>query len=212
MLGMNTPDVTSLRLSDQALQKRAESVAVSVAVVGQRLVEAVRGSAGWDEDIWRALRVLVGVIGTGAGGCGADVITKGSGFRGRDALELPDYGEGDGGDHGAYMAPERWLQGRDRAQNGHGTANDSEEATHHRVLLPGKDPGHGNDRMGDMDSEDTNDLEVTTQTGGARDRREYRLKHDYGQGQDPGQGKRDSSVSVSVSFVVRTSPRTSNWV
>lgn len=220
MLGMNTPDVTSLRLSDQALQKRAESVAVSVAVVGQRLVEAVRGSAGWDEDIWRALRVLVGVIGTGAGGCSTDVITRGSGFRGRDALELPVHGDGDGdgggggggggGDHGAYMAPERWLQRRDRAQNGHGAANDTEEATHHRVPPPGKDPGDGDDRMGEMDNEDKNNPEVTTQTGGARDRREYRLKHDHGQGQCPGQGKRDSSVSVS--FVVSASARASNWV
>jgi len=64
--------VTSIRLSEFALKKRAESVAVSVAVVGHRLIEAIRGSAGWDEDVWRSLRVLVDVIGLSAGG-GASV-------------------------------------------------------------------------------------------------------------------------------------------
>lgn len=66
MLGIGAPDVTSIRLSEFALKKRAEFVAVSVAVVGHRLVEAIRGSAGWDEDVWRSLRVLVDVIGISA--------------------------------------------------------------------------------------------------------------------------------------------------
>ncbi|KEF58476.1 uncharacterized protein A1O9_06402 [Exophiala aquamarina CBS 119918] len=66
MLGIGAPDVTSIRLSEFALKWRAESVAVSVAVVGHRLVEAIRGSAGWDEDVWRSLRVLVDVIGVSA--------------------------------------------------------------------------------------------------------------------------------------------------
>lgn len=79
MLGMNTPDVLSLRLSEHALYKRAESVSVSVAVVGQRLVEAVRGSAGWDEGIWRALRVLVIVIsGSGAAAAGSGGVGLGA--------------------------------------------------------------------------------------------------------------------------------------
>lgn len=85
MLGIGTPDVTSIRLSELALRKRAESVGISVTVVGQRLVEAIRGSAGWDEDIWRALRVLVDIIGLSAAASGCGNGTTGTG--------IDDYGD-----------------------------------------------------------------------------------------------------------------------
>jgi hypothetical protein len=85
MLGIGTPDVTSIRLSELALKKRAESVGISVSVVGQRLVEAIRGSAGWDEDVWRALRVLVDVIGLSAAASGCGNRNTGAGLDDYDA-------------------------------------------------------------------------------------------------------------------------------
>jgi hypothetical protein len=60
MLGIGLPDARSIRLNEYALRKRAAAVHVSIGVVGQKLVEALRGS--WDEDIWRSLKVLVEVI------------------------------------------------------------------------------------------------------------------------------------------------------
>ena len=63
MLGIGLPDTTSIQLNEYMLSKRASALHVSISVVGQRLIEALRGS--WDEDIWRSLRVLVEVIETG---------------------------------------------------------------------------------------------------------------------------------------------------
>ncbi|OCT55124.1 hypothetical protein CLCR_00010 [Cladophialophora carrionii] len=60
MLGIDLPDAASIHLNEYALRRRALAIQASVGVVGQRLVEALRGS--WDEDIWRSLRVLVEVI------------------------------------------------------------------------------------------------------------------------------------------------------
>ncbi|ETI27560.1 hypothetical protein G647_00009 [Cladophialophora carrionii CBS 160.54] len=60
MLGIGLPDAASIHLNEYALRRRALAIQVSVGVVGQTLVEALRGS--WDEDIWRSLRVLVEVI------------------------------------------------------------------------------------------------------------------------------------------------------
>ncbi|EXJ63672.1 hypothetical protein A1O7_00007 [Cladophialophora yegresii CBS 114405] len=60
MLGIGLPDAASIYLNDYALRRRASAIEASIRVVGQRLVEALRGS--WDEDIWRSLRVLVEVI------------------------------------------------------------------------------------------------------------------------------------------------------
>lgn len=60
MLGIGFPDVTSIRMNEYALGKRANAVRASIGVIGQNLVQALRGS--WDEDIWRSLRVLVEII------------------------------------------------------------------------------------------------------------------------------------------------------
>jgi hypothetical protein len=60
MLGIGLPDAASIQLNEYALRRRASAIQASVGVIGQRLVEALRGS--WDEDIWRSLRVLVEVI------------------------------------------------------------------------------------------------------------------------------------------------------
>ncbi|KIW74035.1 hypothetical protein PV04_02103 [Phialophora macrospora] len=60
MLGIGLPDAASIQLNEYALRRRALAIHASVGVIGQRLVEALRGS--WDEDIWRSLRVLVEVI------------------------------------------------------------------------------------------------------------------------------------------------------
>lgn len=148
MLGMNTPDVVSLRLSEHALHKRAESVSVSVAVVGQRLVEAVRGSAGWDEDIWRALRVLVIVIG-GGGGSGS-----GSGSVGGSATVAGLCGVGNGAEMDEDKVPwdvvcerERWRRHRvvlDPSLDDDGDVDDDEEL---------EDDDH--DRSRSIDTEDT---------------------------------------------------------
>lgn len=45
---------------DDLLRRRAQMIHVSVGVIGQRLLEAIRGS--WDEDLWTSLRVLTDVI------------------------------------------------------------------------------------------------------------------------------------------------------
>ncbi len=60
VLGVGLPDAASIRLNEYALRKRAMAGQASIGVIGQRLVEALRGS--WDEDIWRSLKVLVEVI------------------------------------------------------------------------------------------------------------------------------------------------------
>lgn len=60
MLGIGIPDATSIRMNVNALRKRATAVRASIGVIGQKLVQALRGS--WDEDIWRSLRVLVEII------------------------------------------------------------------------------------------------------------------------------------------------------
>lgn len=60
MLGIGLPDSTSIRLNEYALKRRASAIHASVEVVGQKLIEALRGS--WDDDIWRSLKVLVEVI------------------------------------------------------------------------------------------------------------------------------------------------------
>ncbi|KIV81218.1 hypothetical protein PV11_08645 [Exophiala sideris] len=62
MLGIGLPDTTSIQLNEYMLSKRASVLRVSISVVGQRLIEALRGA--WDEDIWRSLKVLVEVIET----------------------------------------------------------------------------------------------------------------------------------------------------
>ncbi|KIW25166.1 uncharacterized protein PV07_10827 [Cladophialophora immunda] len=60
MLGIGLPDETSIRLNEYALRKRAMAMQAGIGVIGQRLIEGLRGS--WDEDIWRSLKVLVEVI------------------------------------------------------------------------------------------------------------------------------------------------------
>ena len=47
---------------DIALLHRAVAVQQGVSVIGQKLVEALRGPTGFDEDVWRGLRVLVEVV------------------------------------------------------------------------------------------------------------------------------------------------------
>ncbi len=47
---------------DPALLHRAIAVQQSVSVIGQKLVETLRGVSGFDEDVWRGLRVLVEVV------------------------------------------------------------------------------------------------------------------------------------------------------
>jgi hypothetical protein len=56
----NSP--SSLSQHDTALLHRTIAVQQSVAVIGQKLVETLRGGLGFDEDIWRSLRVLVEVV------------------------------------------------------------------------------------------------------------------------------------------------------
>ena len=65
LLGIGRPDPIAERTNERALVRRAVVVSHSVGVVGQKLIEALRGA--WDEDIWRALRCLVEVI-EGCGG------------------------------------------------------------------------------------------------------------------------------------------------
>ena len=60
MLGIGLPDEATMRINEHALRRKAASIQASIAVVEQRLVEALRGS--WDEDVWRSLKVLVEVI------------------------------------------------------------------------------------------------------------------------------------------------------
>ena len=60
MLGIGLPDVTTIRLNECALRRRAAAAQASIGVIEQRLVETLRGT--WDEDIWRSLKVLVEVI------------------------------------------------------------------------------------------------------------------------------------------------------
>jgi hypothetical protein len=60
MLGIGLPDAAMMKTTEAELRQRAMAVEASINVVGQRLVEALRGSR--DEDIWRSLRVLVEVI------------------------------------------------------------------------------------------------------------------------------------------------------
>ncbi|OAP58148.1 hypothetical protein AYL99_07238 [Fonsecaea erecta] len=60
MLGIGFPEETSLRLNEYALRKRVMAMQAGIGVIGQRLIEGLRGS--WDEDIWRSLKVLVEVI------------------------------------------------------------------------------------------------------------------------------------------------------
>jgi hypothetical protein len=45
-----------------ALLHRAIAVQQSVSVVGQKIVEALRGKGGFDEDVWRCVKVLVEVV------------------------------------------------------------------------------------------------------------------------------------------------------
>ena len=47
---------------DTTLLHRTIAVQQSASVIGQRLVEALRGTSGFDEDVWRGLRVLVEVV------------------------------------------------------------------------------------------------------------------------------------------------------
>ncbi|KIY00076.1 uncharacterized protein Z520_03761 [Fonsecaea multimorphosa CBS 102226] len=60
MLGIGLPEDTAVRLNEYALRKRAMAMQAGISVIGQRLIEGLRGS--WDEDIWRSLKVLVEVI------------------------------------------------------------------------------------------------------------------------------------------------------
>jgi hypothetical protein len=60
MLGIGLPDANSTKHASDALRRRIDLLAMSVGVIGQRLVASLRGS--WDEDIWRSLKVLVEVI------------------------------------------------------------------------------------------------------------------------------------------------------
>jgi len=60
MLGIGLPDAPSIRLNEYALRRRAAAIHARTGEIGQRLVEALRGS--WDDDIWRSLKVLIEVI------------------------------------------------------------------------------------------------------------------------------------------------------
>ncbi|KAH0830998.1 hypothetical protein FOPE_02027 [Fonsecaea pedrosoi] len=60
MLGIGLPDESSIKLNEYALRKRAIAMQAGIGIIGQRLIEGLRGS--WDEDIWRSLKVLVEVI------------------------------------------------------------------------------------------------------------------------------------------------------
>ncbi|KAK5046648.1 hypothetical protein LTR84_007409 [Exophiala bonariae] len=190
MLGINTPDVTSLRLSEHALQKRAESVSVSVAVVGQRLVEAVRGSAGWDEDVWRALRVLVGVIGAGGAvaGCGSEMLRGSRTRRGLGAPCLDELGA-DGHDHDAYSGRET----RVRRMSANMEEHEHAEVMYHEVALDTEYTGEGGTRTSSTAIEKI-DMEVGTQRveAGGILAREQRLSPANGQGH----GQRDSDLCV----------------
>ena len=66
VLGIKLPEATEMQAYEQVLRNRARLVVMSVGAIGQRLMEALRGS--WDEDLWRSLRVLVEVIEAGEGG------------------------------------------------------------------------------------------------------------------------------------------------
>ena len=52
-------------------------------MIGQKLVEALRGASGFDEDVWRGLRVLVEVVEEG-GWARAGVVRVSGGERGGD--------------------------------------------------------------------------------------------------------------------------------
>ena len=66
---------------DTALLHRTIAVQQSVSVIGQKLVEALRGASGFDEDVWRGLRVLIEVVEEG-GWARAGVVRVSEGERG----------------------------------------------------------------------------------------------------------------------------------
>jgi hypothetical protein len=60
ILGIGLPNINSTKTASDALRRRIDLLAMSIRVIGQRLVVTLRGN--WDEDIWRSLKVLVEVI------------------------------------------------------------------------------------------------------------------------------------------------------
>jgi hypothetical protein len=65
-----------LRAHEVALVRRLRVLRPPVNVVGRHVLEAIRGGS-WDEEVWRCLRVLVGVVersGPGGGGVELGVV------------------------------------------------------------------------------------------------------------------------------------------
>lgn len=62
ILGVDDFDPIFIQQRKRALQEKARNVQVSVRVICQRLVEALRGY--WHEDVWKALRCLIEIIGS----------------------------------------------------------------------------------------------------------------------------------------------------
>lgn len=61
-------DERAMKMQEAMLIRRLRVVRPSVNVVGRKLVVALRG--GWDEDVWRCLRVMVEVVEGSPVGCG----------------------------------------------------------------------------------------------------------------------------------------------
>jgi hypothetical protein len=63
MLGIRSPEQAGREAMERGLRQRARFMRISVGVIAQRLMEAVRG--GWVEELWGACGVLVNMVDMG---------------------------------------------------------------------------------------------------------------------------------------------------
>jgi hypothetical protein len=63
MLGIRSPEQHGREAMENGLSQRARFVRISVEVIAQRVMEAVRG--GWVEELWGACGVLVSMVDRG---------------------------------------------------------------------------------------------------------------------------------------------------